>query len=119
MHIVLSTHTYESSVIPSKNHALHLTPPIICIRPNTPFDAPSHTLHHAYQVTVVDAVHLASRTRSTFGVEELGLVLGCAIAEGRAVVEAHEWSAGCCEDNPGVLAFFVLEIRDCAHFEGG
>lgn len=62
-------------------------------------------------------MQLASRTWSALCVIEFGWFLGCTIAEGRAIVEAHEWLAGFCEDKPGVFAFFVLEIRESAHSE--
>jgi hypothetical protein len=62
-------------------------------------------------------VQLASRTWSALCVIEFWWFLGCTVAEGRAIVEAHEWLAGFHEDNPGVFAFFVFEICESAHSE--
>ena len=60
-------------------------------------------------------MQLASRTWSALRVIEFWWFLSCTITEGRAIVEAHEWLAGFREDNPGVFAFFVLEICESAH----
>lgn len=62
-------------------------------------------------------MQLASRTWSALCVIEFWWFLGCTIAEGRAIVEAHEWLTRFREDKPGVFAFFVLEIRESAHPE--
>lgn len=51
----------------------------------------------------------------TLCVVKLGWIFGCAVAKGWAGVEAYVRHAGLCEDDPGVFAFFMLEVGDCTH----
>lgn len=94
---------------PSKNHTLHFATPIISPRSNPPLDPPSHTLNHPHQVAVILAVEIAPRAGSALRAVVFRWLLGCAIAKGRAVVETHEWLARLGDDDPDVLAVFVLE----------
>jgi hypothetical protein len=54
-------------------------------------------------------VEIATRARSALRAIVFGRLLGCAVAKGRAVVETHEWLARLRDDDPDVLAVFVLE----------
>jgi len=103
---------------PSKNHTLHFAAPVVSPWSDPPFDSPSHGFHHPNQVAIVHAVQLTPRTRPTLCIVEPRRLFGCTVAEGWTGVEAHVRLAGLCENDPGMLAFPMLEVCDCTHIGG-